>query len=109
MGLNPPFGVRGALANQFVNHALKFKPKLLVLIAPKETARSVELSLSEDFSTVLVMWNVRVILIIYVVILIFYAISVAMKNNSRIAAKCLKGVETRETVVTCLYFLLSYA
>ncbi|KAI5066652.1 hypothetical protein GOP47_0019276 [Adiantum capillus-veneris] len=35
MGLNPPF----ALANQFVRHALKFKPKLLVLIVPKETER----------------------------------------------------------------------
>ena len=41
MGLNPPFGVRGALANQFINHALKFKPKLLVFIVPKETERSV--------------------------------------------------------------------
>ena len=48
MGLNPPFGVRGALANQFINHALKFKPKLLVFIVPKETERSVKFLLSED-------------------------------------------------------------
>ncbi|XP_068634166.1 protein ENHANCED DOWNY MILDEW 2-like isoform X2 [Aristolochia californica] len=39
MGLNPPFGVRGALANRFIDKALEFKPKLLILIAPKETER----------------------------------------------------------------------
>lgn len=39
MGLNPPFGVKASLANNFVNHALKFKPKLLVLIVPKEAKR----------------------------------------------------------------------
>ncbi|KAH7286771.1 hypothetical protein KP509_32G022200 [Ceratopteris richardii] len=39
MGLNPPFGVKGQLANQFVDHALKFKPKIIVLIVPKETER----------------------------------------------------------------------
>ncbi|MCO5575510.1 hypothetical protein L7F22_029311 [Adiantum nelumboides] len=39
MGLNPPFGVKGHLANQFIDHALKFKPKLLILIVPKETER----------------------------------------------------------------------
>lgn len=39
MGLNPPFGVRGQLANQFIDHALKFKPKLIILIVPKETER----------------------------------------------------------------------
>eukprot|EP00250_Pteridium_aquilinum_P006808 c16649_g1_i1 orf=128-4696(+) len=39
MGLNPPFGVKGHLANQFIDHALKFRPKLIVLIVPKETER----------------------------------------------------------------------
>ncbi|KAI3755638.1 hypothetical protein L1987_55443 [Smallanthus sonchifolius] len=28
MGLNPPFGVEASLANKFIDHALKFKPKL---------------------------------------------------------------------------------
>ncbi|KAG9148294.1 hypothetical protein Leryth_012239 [Lithospermum erythrorhizon] len=39
MGLNPPFGVEASLANQFIDKALTFKPKLLILIVPKETAR----------------------------------------------------------------------
>ncbi|KAG9453165.1 hypothetical protein H6P81_006069 [Aristolochia fimbriata] len=39
MGLNPPFGVAGALANKFINKALEFKPKLLILIVPQETER----------------------------------------------------------------------
>ncbi|KAI3702614.1 hypothetical protein L6452_28361 [Arctium lappa] len=39
MGLNPPFGVQASLANKFIDHALKFKPKLLILIAPRETKR----------------------------------------------------------------------
>ncbi|CAL1402825.1 unnamed protein product [Linum trigynum] len=39
MGLNPPFGVNAALANQFIDKALKFKPKLLILIVPPETQR----------------------------------------------------------------------
>ncbi|GAV74612.1 DNMT1-RFD domain-containing protein [Cephalotus follicularis] len=39
MGLNPPFGVKAALANQFIDKALQFKPKLIVLIVPKETNR----------------------------------------------------------------------
>ncbi|XP_057955272.1 protein ENHANCED DOWNY MILDEW 2-like isoform X3 [Malania oleifera] len=39
MGLNPPFGVNASLANKFINKALKFKPKLLILIVPKETER----------------------------------------------------------------------
>ncbi|KAL5865328.1 hypothetical protein ACOSQ3_002842 [Xanthoceras sorbifolium] len=39
MGLNPPFGVKAFLANKFINQALKFKPKLIVLIVPKETKR----------------------------------------------------------------------
>ncbi|KAI3708139.1 hypothetical protein L2E82_37228 [Cichorium intybus] len=39
MGLNPPFGVQASLANKFISHALKFKPKLLILIVPRETKR----------------------------------------------------------------------
>ncbi|XP_074365525.1 protein ENHANCED DOWNY MILDEW 2-like [Apium graveolens] len=39
MGLNPPFGVNGCLANKFINKALTFKPKLLILIVPIETER----------------------------------------------------------------------
>ncbi|XP_059301072.1 protein ENHANCED DOWNY MILDEW 2 isoform X2 [Lycium ferocissimum] len=39
MGLNPPFGVNAVLANKFINKALEFKPKLLILIVPKETQR----------------------------------------------------------------------
>ncbi|XP_031477785.1 protein ENHANCED DOWNY MILDEW 2-like isoform X2 [Nymphaea colorata] len=39
MGLNPPFGVRASHANRFINKALSFDPKLLVLIVPPETER----------------------------------------------------------------------
>ncbi|KAM0942976.1 putative [histone H3]-lysine(4) N-trimethyltransferase chromatin regulator PHD family [Dioscorea sansibarensis] len=39
MGLNPPFGVKASLANAFIDKALTFKPKLLILIVPKETKR----------------------------------------------------------------------
>jgi hypothetical protein len=39
MGLNPPFGVKASLANKFIDKALLFKPKLIVLIVPKETKR----------------------------------------------------------------------
>ncbi|XP_010536700.1 PREDICTED: protein ENHANCED DOWNY MILDEW 2 [Tarenaya hassleriana] len=39
MGLNPPFGVKAALANKFINKALEFQPKLLILIVPVETDR----------------------------------------------------------------------
>ncbi|KAL2319804.1 hypothetical protein Fmac_028773 [Flemingia macrophylla] len=39
IGLNPPFGVKGCLANKFIDKALTFKPKLLVLIVPKVTKR----------------------------------------------------------------------
>ncbi|KAJ6423765.1 hypothetical protein OIU84_024691 [Salix udensis] len=39
MGLNPPFGVKAALANKFIDRALQFKPKLLILIVPPETER----------------------------------------------------------------------
>ncbi|XP_044495102.1 protein ENHANCED DOWNY MILDEW 2-like isoform X2 [Mangifera indica] len=39
MGLNPPFGVKAALANKFINKALEFNPKLLILIVPPEAER----------------------------------------------------------------------
>ncbi|KAJ4725194.1 protein ENHANCED DOWNY MILDEW 2-like [Melia azedarach] len=39
MGLNPPFGVKAALANKFIKKALEFNPKLLILIVPPETER----------------------------------------------------------------------
>lgn len=39
MGLNPPFGVKAALANKFIDKALEFEPKLLILIVPPETER----------------------------------------------------------------------
>ncbi|KAK1348690.1 hypothetical protein POM88_054937 [Heracleum sosnowskyi] len=39
IGLNPPFGVDGNLANKFIDKALTFKPKLLILIVPIETER----------------------------------------------------------------------
>ncbi|KAK9673830.1 hypothetical protein RND81_12G192500 [Saponaria officinalis] len=39
IGLNPPFGVKAAYANKFINKALEFKPKLLILIVPPETQR----------------------------------------------------------------------
>ncbi|KAK2987061.1 hypothetical protein RJ640_004787 [Escallonia rubra] len=39
MGLNPPFGVNASLANQFINKALEFRPKLLILILPLATER----------------------------------------------------------------------
>ncbi|KAL9671920.1 hypothetical protein QQ045_009493 [Rhodiola kirilowii] len=39
MGLNPPFGVKASLANKFINKALEFNPKLIILIVPEETKR----------------------------------------------------------------------
>ncbi|TQE07661.1 hypothetical protein C1H46_006732 [Malus baccata] len=39
MGLNPHFGVKAALANKFIDKALEFDPKLLILIVPPETQR----------------------------------------------------------------------
>ncbi|GLT34185.1 hypothetical protein SLA2020_087140 [Shorea laevis] len=39
MGLNPPFGFKASLANMFINKALQFRPKLIVLIVPEETKR----------------------------------------------------------------------
>ncbi|XP_038703910.1 protein ENHANCED DOWNY MILDEW 2-like [Tripterygium wilfordii] len=44
MGLNPPFGVKASRANEFVRSALKFRPKLIILIVPKETKRLDEIS-----------------------------------------------------------------
>ena len=49
MGLNPPFGVQAALANKFIDKALEFNPKLIILIVPSNTYRyyfAVSLSLS---------------------------------------------------------------
>lgn len=39
LGLNPPFGVKAVLANKFIDKALEFNPKLLILIVPPETQR----------------------------------------------------------------------
>lgn len=39
MGLNPPFGLNASLANKFIDKALTFKPKLVILIVPPETER----------------------------------------------------------------------
>ncbi|KAI3673839.1 hypothetical protein L6452_39969 [Arctium lappa] len=39
MGINPPFGKSASLANQFIEKALRFKPKILILIVPPETER----------------------------------------------------------------------
>ncbi|KAM6572084.1 hypothetical protein CsatA_016164 [Cannabis sativa] len=39
IGLNPPFGVKASLAHRFIFKALEFRPKLLILITPKETKR----------------------------------------------------------------------
>lgn len=37
MGLNPPFGVNGSKASQFVLRATEFRPRLIILIVPPET------------------------------------------------------------------------
>ncbi|XP_073297229.1 protein ENHANCED DOWNY MILDEW 2-like isoform X1 [Primulina huaijiensis] len=39
MGLHPPFGTGGELDDKFINKALEFMPKLLILIAPRGTQR----------------------------------------------------------------------
>ncbi|KAI7744635.1 hypothetical protein M8C21_001244, partial [Ambrosia artemisiifolia] len=39
MGLNPPFGMNASLANKFIANALRFRPKLIILIVPPETQR----------------------------------------------------------------------
>jgi hypothetical protein len=39
IGLNPPFGMKAMLANRFIEKALSFKPKLIILIVPKEAER----------------------------------------------------------------------
>ncbi|KAK9284748.1 hypothetical protein L1049_023925 [Liquidambar formosana] len=48
MGLNPPFGAEASLANKFVDKALEFKPKLLILIVPEETKRLDEKAAAYD-------------------------------------------------------------
>ena len=35
IGLNPPFGVRNAMAIKFIKHGLQFRPRLIVLIVPQ--------------------------------------------------------------------------
>lgn len=37
IGLNPPFGVNAALADRFIKHAAKFRPRLMMLICPSNT------------------------------------------------------------------------
>ena len=37
MGLNPPFGKDNILADKFVFHMAKFRPRLIVLIVPAGT------------------------------------------------------------------------
>lgn len=37
IGLNPPFGKDGCLADKFVSHAAKFNPRVIVLIVPPAT------------------------------------------------------------------------
>ncbi|KAF4352159.1 hypothetical protein F8388_010524 [Cannabis sativa] len=48
MGLHPPFGVGAKFAKKFIDKALKFKPKVLILIAPPETERLDEQELPYD-------------------------------------------------------------
>lgn len=37
IGLNPPYGMRNALAHKFMYHAARFRPRLIVLIVPPTT------------------------------------------------------------------------
>jgi len=37
IGLNPPFGVQNALAEQFITKAVEFRARLIVLIVPPST------------------------------------------------------------------------
>ncbi|KAM6581165.1 hypothetical protein CsatA_004939 [Cannabis sativa] len=48
MGLHPPFGVGSKFAKKFIDKALEFKPKVLILIAPPETERLDEQELPYD-------------------------------------------------------------
>ena len=44
VGLNPPFGKNGSLANKFVEHAARFlQPRMIVLIVPPATVVRVAL------------------------------------------------------------------
>ena len=48
IGLNPPFGHAGELASLFVNHALTFYPRLLILIVPARTPAVRDLCTDSD-------------------------------------------------------------
>ncbi|KAK9844902.1 hypothetical protein WJX74_008431 [Apatococcus lobatus] len=37
IGLNPPFGTNGSLANQFIEKAASFNPRIIVLVVPPQT------------------------------------------------------------------------
>ncbi len=37
IGLNPPYGMNNVLAQKFQDHALKFRPRIIVLIVPPST------------------------------------------------------------------------
>lgn len=39
MGLNLPFGVKAAVANEIIDKALEFKPKLILLMLPRDEAQ----------------------------------------------------------------------
>ncbi|KAK7276900.1 hypothetical protein RIF29_18048 [Crotalaria pallida] len=52
MGLRPPFGVKTTFGNKFIDKALEFKPKLLILIAPIETER-----LAKKLSSYDIVWE----------------------------------------------------
>jgi len=38
VGLNPPFGVKSAMAIKFIQHSLQFMPRVIVLIVPQDTS-----------------------------------------------------------------------
>ena len=48
IGLNPPYGSRGEVAERFIEHALSFHPRLLALIVPESSVRSL-VKLSNDW------------------------------------------------------------
>ncbi len=45
IGLNPPYGQKNALMEKFLAHAVKFQPRLLVLIVPPSTSVGPDLPL----------------------------------------------------------------